>query len=244
MRENKKEELKKKFKINIPYSEFENKMEEEFLELSKNLKLPGFRPGKIPIDFKGLGLDLMSISAHKFGGPLGVGALIVKEGVDLIAIGHGGSQERGLRPGTENIPAIVGFGTAARIASSQQKEIKKIRLLRDQIEKELGLVAPDVFIVSKEVERLPNTSAIIMPGVNSDIQLMALDLDGVAVSSGSACSSGKVSRSHVLEAMGLSNDFSGSAIRISLGWGSQQVDVENFLKSWGALYNRLGRGKA
>ena len=198
-------------------------------------------PGKIAVDFDSLGVDLMTISAHKFGGPQGVGAIAVRDGVELEALLYGGSQERGRRAGTENVSGIIGFGTAAMVTLAAGSRLKQIESLRDRLEGEVSALAAELTIVGAGVPRLPNTSCIVMPGVPSEAQVMALDLAGVAVSAGSACSSGKVTRSHVLEAMGLSEKDSGSAIRVSLGWASEMADVERFVEAWQALYDRLGR---
>ena len=166
-------------------------------------------PGKIPVNFDDMGVDLMSLSAHKFGGPQGVGALVVREGAEPRNLLHGGKQERGHRPGTENVPGIAGFGAAAELALSNEHEAMRIEALRNRMEKEIPALSAEAHVVGSKVPRLPNTSCIVMPGVPAETQVMSLDLSGVAVSAGSACSSGKVSRSHVLEAMGLPPEHTG-----------------------------------
>ena len=194
--------------------------------------------GKLPVDFRALGVDLMSISAHKLGGPQGVGALVAREGVALTALQRGGGQERGRRAGTENGPGIVGFGVAAELAAREKLSSAAIAKLRDRAETALTAVAPDAPVFAKESPRLPNTLSIGMPGVPASTQVMALDLAGVMVSSGAACSSGKVRRSHVLSAMGASREETESAIRVSLGWSTTPAEVERLVDAWAALYRR------
>lgn len=202
-------------------------------------------PGKIPVDLHELGADMMTFSAHKFGGPQGVGALVIREGAELPgALLSGGGQERGQRAGTENVPGIVGFGAAAASVMSDSAEMGCIAALRDKLETEVCALEANAFVIGTNVPRLPNTSCIVMPSVSAETQVMSLDLAGVRVSAGAACSSGKVSNSHVLEAMGLPENQSGSAIRVSLGWASQAEDVERFVEAWQALYRRLGNRSA
>ena len=194
--------------------------------------------GKIPVDLQTLGVDLLSISAHKLGGPQGVGALIVRDGVDLVPSQRGGGQERGRRAGTENVPGIIGFGVAAALAVRESLPSPKIRKLRDAAEAALATVAPDVRVFASAAPRLPNTLCIGMPGVPASTQVMALDLAGVMVGAGAACSSGKVRRSHVLSAMGASPEEAESAIRVSLGWSTTETEVERLVDAWTALYRR------
>jgi cysteine desulfurase len=194
--------------------------------------------GKIPVDLRALGVDLLSISAHKLGGPQGVGALVVREGVALTALQRGGGQERGRRAGTENGPGIVGFGVAAELAARDSRSGAAIAELRDRAEAALTAVAPDARVFAKESPRLPNTLSIGMPGVPASTQVMALDLAGVMVSAGAACSSGKVRRSHVLSAMGASPEEAESAIRASLGWSTTPAEIERLVDAWAALYGR------
>lgn len=192
--------------------------------------------GRMPVDFVALGVDLMSLSAHKIGGPQGVGALIVRDGVTLTSLLKGGGQERGARAGTENVAAIVGFGVAAEEA----RILPDLAPLRDRIEAEL----PQAVVFAADGPRIPNTSCLAMPGVVAETQLMAFDLAGVMVSAGSACSSGKLARSHVLSAMGVADDFADCAIRVSLGWNSTEADVDAFIAAWRALYARTHREAA
>lgn len=184
--------------------------------------------GKIAVNFGLLGVDTLSVSAHKLGGPVGAGALVVRDGLALTALIQGGGQELRRRAGTENIAAISGFAAAA-----QEKRLE-IRYLRDTLESRLeGTV-----IFGAAVERLPNTSCFASPGLSAETALMALDLAGIAVSSGSACSSGKVAKSHVLAAMGCAPDLAGNAIRVSLGWTTTAQDIELFITAWSRIAAR------
>ena len=196
-------------------------------------------PGRIPVSFAGLGVDMMSIAAHKFAGPKGIGALVVRSGLEIAPLIHGGGQERGLRGGTENAAGIVGFGTAAQLAQGDLARAGEIAALRDRLEARLRETEPDVVIFSEGAERLSNTSCLTMPGVQSETQVMGLDLAGVAVSAGSACSSGKVEPSHVLRALGAADAVGGCAIRVSMGWATTEEETERFLGTWRALYAGL-----
>ena len=196
-------------------------------------------PGRIPVSFAGLGVDMMSIAAHKFAGPKGIGALVVRSGLEIAPLIYGGGQERGLRGGTENAAGIVGFGTAAQLAQGDLARAGEIAALRDRLEARLRETEPDVVIFSEGAERLPNTSCLTMPGVQSETQVMGLDLAGVAVSAGSACSSGKVEPSHVLRALGAADAVGGCAIRVSMGWATTEEETERFLGTWRALYAGL-----
>ena len=194
--------------------------------------------GKIPIDVRGLGADLVSLSAHKLGGPQGVGALYVAGPVALAPLLRGGGQERGRRAGTENVPGIAGFGAAAAAARRDLGTQARIAEMRDALEAAVLARSNRARIVGAGSARLPNTSCIVLPGVASETQVMALDLAGVAVSAGSACSSGKVKTSHVLAAMGLAAEDSGAAIRVSLGWATTPADIDRFLEAWSAMAAR------
>ena len=197
-------------------------------------------PGKVAVSIADLGVDWLTISAHKFGGPQGIGALIVgDESETPTAMLFGGGQERGRRSGTENVPGIVGFDEAAKCVASIRDESQRVRALRDRLENEIQAAADGVVIVGETAPRLPNTSCIVMPGVPAETQVMSLDLEGVKVSAGAACSSGKVSASHVLKAMGLPDEQTGSAIRVSLGWASGAEDVDQFVAAWTKLRQRL-----
>jgi cysteine desulfurase len=194
--------------------------------------------GKIVLDAGAIGADLVTLSAHKLGGPPGVGALAVTSGLDLVPLFRGGGQERGRRAGTENLPGIAGFAAAASAAAEEIAVYDRIRALRDDLEAGLAAVAPEAVVVGAAAPRLPNTSAIAMPGVAAETQVIALDLDGVMVSAGAACSSGKVGPSHVLAAIGLEQDIAASTIRVSLGWSSSEADIAHFLQAWTTLYRR------
>ena len=196
-------------------------------------------PGRIPLSFAGLGVDMMSVAAHKFAGPKGIGALVVRAGLDIAPLILGGGQERGLRGGTENAAGIVGFGTAAQLALGDLERAGEIAALRDRLEARLRETEPAVTIFSEGAARLPNTSCVTMPGVQSETQVMGLDLAGLAVSAGSACSSGKVEPSHVLRALGAPDDIGGCAIRVSLGWATTGDEIDRFLGAWRALYAGL-----
>jgi len=196
--------------------------------------------GKISVDFKALGADFMSLSAHKLGGPQGVGALVVRDGVALAARVRGGGQERSFRAGTENVPGIVGFGAAASAARRALEGYPLVAALRDRLEGCIRAMAPNSRFFGQGVGRLANTACFTMPGVPSETQVIALDLAGFAVSAGSACSSGKVRPSHVLRAMGASDAEAGSAIRVSLGWLTEEVEIDRFLEAWSAVYARAG----
>ena len=194
--------------------------------------------GKIPVDMRALGADLVSLSAHKLGGPQGAGALYVAERVALAPLLRGGGQERGRRAGTENVPGIAGFGAAAAAARRDLADGARVAALRDSLEAAVRARSNGAGIAGAESPRLPNTSCIVLPGVASETQVMALDLAGVAVSAGSACSSGKVKPSHVLAAMGLPADEAGAAIRVSLGWATTASDIERFAAAWSAMAAR------
>ena len=194
--------------------------------------------GKIALDVADLGVDLLSLSAHKLGGPQGVGALVVAEGVPLRPALRGGGQERRRRAGTENLPGIAGFGAAARAAADGLAAFAALAALRDDLEARLRALAPEVIVYGAEAPRLANTSCFALPGLPAETQVMALDLAGIAVSAGSACSSGKIEPSHVLRAMGATAQQASSAIRVSLGWRSGAADIEAFVAAWGPLYRR------
>jgi cysteine desulfurase len=194
--------------------------------------------GKIALDTGAIGADLVTLSAHKLGGPPGIGALVVMGELELTPLLRGGDQERGRRAGTENLVGIAGFGAAAVAAAEEIAVYRRIRRLRDALEAGVAGVAREAAVLGAGAPRLPNTSAIAMPGVAAETQVIALDLDGVMVSAGAACSSGKVGPSHVLKAMGVGPDILRSTIRVSLGWGSSEADVAHFLRAWTTLYQR------
>lgn len=188
------------------------------------------------VDLTALPGEALALSAHKLGGPQGVGALVLPGGRVLPPLIRGGGQERGLRGGTQNTPGIAGFGAAARLAA--ELDGAATRALRDRLEAEIRALAPSAEIFGAAVDRLPNTTCVRLPGIDQQRQLMALDLAGVAVSAGSACSSGKVAPSHVLRAMGRSEAVAREAIRVSLGWASTEDDVAAFLRAWAPMAAR------
>ena len=188
--------------------------------------------GRVPIDMAALGVDYLTLSAHKVGGPKGVGALVVRGDARLPAFITGGGQERRRRAGTENVAAIAGFGAAAEAARRDLAEIDKVRALRDRLEAEAREITPEAVVIAGEVDRLPNTTSLGLSGASAETLVIALDLEGIAVSAGAACSSGKVGASHVLAAMGLAPDIARAAIRISLGPSSTERDIAAFLAAW------------
>jgi cysteine desulfurase len=189
--------------------------------------------GKVAVDVVALGADTLSVSAHKLGGPQGVGALIVREGARLAPLIAGGGQEHGLRAGTENVAGIVGFGVAADSALNELDAYARIATLRDHMERSLG-----ARVFGAAAPRLPNTSQLAMPDVAAETQVIAFDLDGIAVSAGSACSSGKVGPPYVLLAMGVPEREAGTAIRVSLGRDTTPDEIERFIAAWRALRGR------
>lgn len=191
--------------------------------------------GKIAIDINALGVDALTLSAHKIGGPKGIGAIVFRTGALELADKplRGGGQERGWRAGTENLPGIVGFGVAAQEAGKAlATEATRLAALRDRLEARLMVLAPDTAIFGSKAPRLPNTSAFATPGIKAETALIMLDLAGVALSSGSACSSGKVRRSHVLTAMGVDPVMSEGALRASLGWTTCEADIDQFVAAY------------
>jgi cysteine desulfurase len=199
--------------------------------------------GKMPVDWGLLGADMLTICAHKVGGPVGVGALLVRNDLPIKPLFLGGGQELGRRAGTENIPYIVGFAALVKEVANCS-EAAEMERLRDWLQAELLAAAPDAIVFSSDVARLPNTLQLTMPGVESVTQLMNFDLAGFALSAGSACSSGRVEASHVLLAMGVAKEVAQTAIRISLGWGTTQTEVEKFADAWKAAYSRLRKQAA
>ena len=189
-------------------------------------------PGRIPVDFTALGADALVLSGHKLGGPRGVGALVMRDGVNLPPFVTGGGQERRRRGGTENVAGIVGFGAAAAAIAAERDAVERMGGLRAQLEDGVRRLAPAAVIVGTEAQRIANTSCIALPGKPAETLVIKLDLAGVAVSAGAACSSGKVGESHVLAAMGLPPEITRSAIRVSLGPQSSEDDVAAFLAAW------------
>ncbi len=188
--------------------------------------------GRIAIDFAALGADYMALSAHKLGGPKGIGALIVRDGHDLPAFIRGGGQERRRRGGTENIPGIAGFGAAAEAARATVDAGARIAARRDRLEAGLLDLTPDAHIVGVGAERLPNTTCIALPGQLAETLVIRFDLAGIAVSAGAACSAGKIGVSHVLMAMGCDETAARSAIRISIGPTTTDHEIDRCLAAW------------
>jgi cysteine desulfurase len=203
--------------------------------------------GKIPVDMVELGVDALTISAHKLGGPKGIGAVVLASDQFEIAdrLIRGGGQEKGHRAGTENVAAIAGFGAAAELAlSALGQEADRLADLRDEAEAHLRRVAPEAVVFSSQAERLPNTLAFAIPGLKAETALIAFDLQGIALSSGSACSSGKVRRSHVLDAMGADPALAEGAMRLSLGWMTTKEDVIRFAETCERVVDTLYKRKA
>ncbi len=196
--------------------------------------------GKIPIDVAALGADTYALSAHKFAGPQGVGALVVRRPGAIGRVVHGGGQERGLRAGTENVAGIVGLGVAARLAAAALDDFTELRILRDSLEQQIRAIAPETVVFGEAAPRLPNTAKFTMPGVASETQVMAMDLAGICISAGSACAAGKVEPPYVLTAMGVADEVAVTATRVSLGWASRPEDVDAFVAAWRELYLRAG----
>ena len=196
--------------------------------------------GKMGVDCVALDADLLTLSAHKFGGPQGAGALIFRNGLYPAARMRGGGQERGYRGGTENIAAIAGFGSAAILAGNALPALMvEMSALRDRLEDGVMSITPHAVFFGRDQQRLPNTSCFALPGVAAVTQVMNLDLAGIAVSAGAACSSGKVTRSNILSAMGIVDAVADCAIRVSLGWTTQAADIDAFLSAWEMIAERV-----
>jgi cysteine desulfurase len=201
--------------------------------------------GRIPCDINALGADLLTLSAHKIGGLKGVGALVrARDDIHFPdPLIRGGGQERSARAGTENVPGIAAFGAAAAAAHAEfAGESAQMSLLRQKLEEGLCAIAPETVIFGADAPRLPNTTLFAVAGVKGETAIIALDLEGVAVSSGAACSAGKVQPSHVLEAMGFSAALTRAAIRVSIGWSTKEANVEYFLSAWIKVLPALSRG--
>jgi cysteine desulfurase len=202
--------------------------------------------GRIRCDIGEMGADLVTLSAHKIGGPKGVGALVRRS--DDIHLPEplirGGGQERGFRAGTENVAGIAAFGAAAAAArDARAAEAARMVALRDRLESGLKAISPTVVIFGETAERLPNTTLFTVEGMKAETAVIAFDLEGIAVSSGAACSSGKVQPSHVLAAMGISAALLRGAVRVSLGWTTDEADIERFLAAWRKLASALSKGR-
>jgi cysteine desulfurase len=199
--------------------------------------------GRMACDVNALGADFLTLSGHKIGGPKGVGALIAREPGSIDPLIKGGGQERGLRAGTENVAGIVGFGAvAAAVHRSLAAERARMMALRDRLEAALTATMPGVVVFGSESERLPNTTLFGLRGVKAETAVIALDLEGVSVSSGAACSSGKVQPSHVLAAMGVPPLLARGAVRVSLGPTTSESDVDRFIAAWIRVSKALLKG--
>ncbi|WP_396604748.1 cysteine desulfurase family protein [Bradyrhizobium sp. YCK136] len=198
--------------------------------------------GKIPFNINAVGADLATFSAHKIGGPKGIGALVVAEGLaGLEPVLRGGGQELNRRAGTENVAGIAGFGSAVKVAlQAFPEDAKRMASLRDRLENGIRAIA-GATIFSDDTERLPNTILFTAPGLKAETAVIGFDLEGIAVSSGSACSSGKVQPSHVLSAMGFNPAVAQGAVRLSLGWSTEPDDINRALEAWRKLGNTLLR---
>jgi len=202
-------------------------------------------PGRIACDMAELGADLMSLSAHKLGGPQGVGALITRGDIRIAEpLIRGGGQERFVRAGTENVAGIAGFGAAAAaVRATGEADAGRMAVLRAQLEAGLKAATPEILIFGADVPRLPNTTLVAVPGLKAETAIIAFDLNGIALSSGAACSSGKVAASHVLAAMGVQPDLARGALRVSLGRTTSEAAVEQFLGTWIMLAGSLVKEK-
>ncbi len=213
-------------------------------EIARRLRRRGIRlhvdaaqvPGRLEFAFAELGADYLALSAHKFGGPPGIGALVAGPGIELRPLLRGGGQERRSRAGTENLPAACGFAAALRAIG--REEIRRIAELRDRLEAAVAGY-PDVVIIGRNRPRLANTSCILLAGIAADLLVMRLDLEGVAVGAGAACSSGKMAESHVLAAMGLPREIASCAIRVSLGWTTGEAEIAAFLAAFRKIRGEL-----
>ena len=199
--------------------------------------------GKIPFKLNELTADLVTVSAHKIGGPKGVGALILADGLSGVEpLLRGGGQERGRRAGTENVAGIAGLGAAVSAAmTGLGSDRERVDSLRNRLEAGLRQT-PGMVIFSADAPRLPNTALFTIPGLRAETAVIGFDLEGVAVSSGSACSSGKVQSSHVLEAMGFDPNLAQGAVRLSLGWSTTEADIDSCLQAWRKLARTLIKG--
>lgn len=200
--------------------------------------------GKIPFDIRSMGADLITLSAHKIGGPKGVGALVLAEEVQgLEPLLRGGGQELGRRAGTENVAGIAAFGAAATAAmAALEADAARLGLLRERLEKGL-MQTPGMTVFSANTPRLPNTTLFTVAGLKAETAVIGFDLSGIAVSSGSACSSGKVQASHVLAAMGVGRDLAQGAVRFSLGWSTSETDIDLAVQAWRKLADALLKGR-
>ena len=193
--------------------------------------------GKVPVNFVMSGADMMSVTAHKFGGPVGVGALIAGPNLPLDPVMRGGGHEQNRRAGTHNVPAIAGLGVASQLAAESLARASDIKALRDRMEK--AAIEAGGRVWGGDMDRLPGTLCLTAPGFSRETQMMTMDLAGIALSGGTACSSGKSKPSHVLVAMGADETEAATAIRVSLGWNSTDEDADAFIREWPKAYKRI-----
>ncbi len=197
--------------------------------------------GKVPINIKESDIDFLTISSHKIGGPQGVGALILNICGQSPSLLFGGGQESYLRAGTQNTAGIAGFGASADAALSGLDEYQELGKLRDKLESNLKEISPEIIIHSKRVPRIPNTSFFSIKSMNAQNILIALDLEVIAISNGSACSSGSVKPSSTLKAMGCDEETASNSLRISMGWATKESDIDRFLHEWKKIIKRINR---
>jgi cysteine desulfurase len=195
--------------------------------------------GRININMPAMGVDYLSLSAHKMNGPQGIGALISGPGAKPVKMLCGGGQEKSMRAGTENVPAIAAFGKASELATTDMQDYQKLASLREKMEKKMKEIAPELIIFAENAPRVANTSAVSLPGTPAQTQVMFLDLEGIAVSSGSACSSGSVKQSPIASAMGITEEQMSGAFRISMGWGTTEKDIDRMLEAWSKMYKQV-----
>ncbi|CAN0325941.1 unnamed protein product [Discosporangium mesarthrocarpum] len=200
--------------------------------------------GKVPVDFTALGADTMAMTGHKFGGPQGIGALIVRAADTVDCLMRGGGQEKGLRGGTESVAHITALGVAAEIAMERMDGYAALADLRDRMEARLLQATPGMRIFGAGAPRLPNTSKLMMPGISSETQVMSFDLAGIEVSAGSACSAGRIEPPYVLTAMGVADADALCALRVSLGWDTTETDIDRFIVEWTRIVDRAGSVRA
>ena len=197
--------------------------------------------GRIPLNMEENGIDFLTLSSHKIGGPQGVGALAIGFCGQMPRLLFGGGQEKSMRAGTQNTAGIAGFGAACNAALNSLSTYQNLATLRDGMEQKIKTIAPDTIIHGENTSRLPNTSFFSHKNLNMQNFLIALDLEGVAVSNGSACSSGTIKPSPTLEAMGLDKKTASNALRVSMGWATKEADVKIFLKTWEKIYTRMAK---
>jgi cysteine desulfurase len=201
--------------------------------------------GRLQIDIASFGVDFLSISSHKIGGPQGAGALVLADQeVRPVPLLTGGGQERGHRAGTENVAAIAGFGVAAEQVMDHLENVDSVAARRDRLEEGMLRISPDLRFAGAGAARLPNTAMCVVPGIAAETAVIAFDLEGIAVSSGSACSSGRVSPSHVLQAMGFPEELSSSGIRVSLPVDVTDAEIDQYLTAWRSIDHRLRPNQA